>query len=255
MLEIDKKPFGTELAKAMSFYERTLKASQLDLWFEILGPFSLENCLGALKAHMAHPKNGKFAPKPADLIELIQSASPAPMTANEAWAIALQASDEAATVLTNNLIDYAMAASRPVLEAGDKVGARMAFIAAFERVTAAGERTVWRVSLGHDQRQRTETIERAQRMGLISADHAAGLLPPPEPTQDALAIAGLLSGPREVEPVVAEGNRERWRKLRDDFRANLAARDRERAAERVAAAEAFEARRRVQLQSLQAGAA
>lgn len=257
MLTSEKSEFGRELARAMSFYERGLKASQLDLWFDLMASYTLADSLAALRAHMSDPKRGQFAPKPADLIALIQSAQPAPMTGNEAWAIALQAMDEGATVLTNNLIDYAMGACRSVMDAGDKVGARMTFLAAFERIAASGERAVWRVSLGYDQHQRTEVIERAQRMGLISAEHAADLLPPPEPTQDAKAIVGLLTGPKDAAPNLTERNRDRWRKLRDDFRASMAAREQQQEAARVAKSAAFEVRRQSQLHALgmQAGAA
>lgn len=254
MRDHDKKTFGTELAKAMSFYEKALKASQLELWFELLAPYSLENCLGAIKAHMAHPKNGKFAPKPADLIEQIEGAQPSAMTGNEAWAIALQGRDEAATVLTNNLIDHAMSACQSILDLGDKIGARMAFLAAYERAVAAGVSPVWRVSLGYDIAGRAEVVQNAFRLGLISKDQAAQMLPAPEPTSDGAAIAGLITG-RAGTP--SASNRERWHKLAADFRAKVAADEQRRAAAREAQAEAFEARRQAQLQAigLQAGVA
>lgn len=53
---------------------------------------------------------------------------------DEAWSIALAASDEHETVVLTTEIRQAMIASEPILEAGDKVGARMAFMSAYERL-------------------------------------------------------------------------------------------------------------------------
>lgn len=242
------------LTACMDFYVRPVTDENARLWFGLLEDHGIEEVCAAFRAHMRDPQRGRFVPVPADLIGHIQATKPVPMSANEAWAIALQGRDEAATVITSNLIDHAMSACQSILDIGDKIGARMAFLAAYERAVSAGVVPVWRLSLGHDQRQRVEVIERAAAMGLISQTHAAGLLPPPEPTADGLAIAGLLTG-RTTDADITAQNRARWRKLRDDFRAAVADQDARREAERVARARAFEANRQQQLNSLQAGAA
>lgn len=242
------------LTACMDFYVRPVTDENARLWFDLLADHSIEEVCAAFRAHMRDPQRGRFVPVPADLIGHIEASKPAPMSANEAWAIALQGRDEAATVITSNLIDHAMSACQSILDIGDKIGARMAFLAAYERAVAAGVVPVWRLSLGHDHRQRAEVVERAAAMGLITTQHAAALLPPPEPTADGMAIAGLLTGPK-ADADITEKNRARWRKLRDDFRAAVADQDARREAERIAQAEAFEASRQQQLQALQAGAA
>ena len=55
---------------------------------------------------------------------------------DEAWSIALAASDEHETVVLTAEIRQAMIASGPILEAGDKIGARMAFMSAYERLVS-----------------------------------------------------------------------------------------------------------------------
>ena len=102
---------------------------------------------------------------------------------DEAWAIALQSSDEAETVVWNVEIQKAMAAARPILDAGDKIGARMAFREAYERVVRnnreAGIVPVWEASLGWDKERRALAIESAHSLGLLSAPQVAALLPAP----------------------------------------------------------------------------
>lgn len=255
MREVDREAFGTNLARAMSFYDKPLKRSQLDLWFDLLADYELTDVLAALRSHMADPAAGRFSPKPADLISHMTPASQT-LTANEAWAIALQAADERETVITCDLIDKAMESARAVLEIGDKIGARMAFIAAYDRL-AAGVQPVWRLSLGHDRTGWLPVAERALSMGVIGhsrVEQIRSLTAPLAP--EASAIAGLLTGPSaKSEQAMTEQNRQRFLKLRADFNSAMEVRDRQRAAERAAQAEAFEASRQQQLNALQAGAA
>lgn len=137
---------------------------------------------------------------------------------NEAWAIALQSFDEAETVLMTPEIQQAVAAAGPVMETRDKVGARMAFIAAYQRLLdasrAAGRPVTWRISLGQIAERRVGAVEEAQRLGRIPAPEAQRLLADlrAEPiTGDGLAIAGLLTGgSANPSPVL----REKWQQLK-----------------------------------------
>lgn len=103
---------------------------------------------------------------------------------NEAWAIALNSTDEAATVIMTEQIGKAMAAARPVLELGDKVGARMAFLEAYRReVDIARQRREvagWQVSLGWDSDSRQHVLDDAVQRGLINHKQAPQLPAPVE---------------------------------------------------------------------------
>lgn len=129
----------------------------------------------------------------ADVIDRMASVGGHP-SANEAWALVLAAADESDTVVWTEQVAEAAGIAQPVLDAGDEVGARMAFRDAYERIVAAhGEPPRWFPSLGHDPEKRAAAIERAVRSGLLTQQHAAGLLPAPINASGAF-IAGLLTG-------------------------------------------------------------
>jgi hypothetical protein len=120
---------------------------------------------------------------------------------DEAWAIALASSDEFDTVVMTDEIQLALNAARPVLDAGDKIGARMAFISAYDRfVTEArtNAQTVnWKISLGFDAGRRVAAIHKAAELQRIPRERAQLLIADMthEPvTEDGRAIAGLLTG-------------------------------------------------------------
>lgn len=103
--------------------------------------------------------------------------------AEEAWATALSADDDAVTVVWTDEITQALAVARPLLDARDKVAARMAFCQAYERlVREAREARVpcrWWASLGHDARQRAATLSAAVVAGRITQEAVQPLLPAP----------------------------------------------------------------------------
>ncbi|WP_409487935.1 hypothetical protein ACK1U3_18500 [Pseudomonas promysalinigenes] len=153
---------------------------------------------------------------------------------DEAWAIALSASDESETVVMTREIRQAMTASSPVLEVGDKVGARMAFMSAYDRLVIAARAEAkpaqWEVSLGYDSARRVIAIESALRSKLISeeagAKHLAHLRLAP-PTEDGLAIAGLITG--QVRANASPQMRKKLAEVRCIIKAAQAKKDRQRA--------------------------
>lgn len=132
----------------------------------------------------------------AAIIERIPSAN-AHLSGNEAWALALHSIDEQETVVWTPEIARAFAAAKPVLSGGDKVGARMAFLAAYERELAAAKAEArppeWMVSLGHDPQRREIVLNDAVSAGKLPAPKVAHLLSPPD------------------KPVTEEGKRQRKR--------------------------------------------
>lgn len=121
---------------------------------------------------------------------------------DEAWSIALSACDEYDTVVMTEEIQLALNAARPVLEAGDKIGARMAFIGAYERLVsqarAKAQPAQWSVSIGFDPGRRVVAIAAAVQMQRIPQERGQLLLADltHEPiTPDGQAVAGLLTGP------------------------------------------------------------
>jgi hypothetical protein len=126
---------------------------------------------------------------------------------DEAWAIALSATDEDDTVVMTDEIQLALAAARPVLEAGDKVGARMAFLSAYDRFIDEARREAapvnWLVSLGYDAGRRDVAITRAVQLKRLPQEKAQLYLcqdMAEKPTNDGRAIAGLITGTKSPEP-------------------------------------------------------
>lgn len=103
------------------------------------------------------------------------------ISANEAWAIALPAADEAATVVWTQEMAKAWAVSKPILDAGDKIGARMAFIPAYDRFVDQAKRESrtphYEISAGWDANLRELAVQNAVTAGLL-----------PEPLQDTKAL-------------------------------------------------------------------
>lgn len=129
------------------------------------------------------------------------------LTANEAWSRALPAANERNTVVWTTEARRAWFVALPMIEAGDKVGARMAFIAAYDREVSnaknAGQKPQHEVSPGDDALLRDAAIQKAQTEGLLTAPNKPLALPSP------------------VDAVTAENNRLRLKQLAAQLAGNM----------------------------------
>ena len=109
--------------------------------------------------------------------------------------------DEFETVVLTDEIQLALAAAKPILDGGDKIGARMAFIDAYQRFVGQAREDAkpvnWHVSVGFDSNRRIQAVTKAVELKRIPQDHGqkylADLSIVPV-TEDGRAIAGLLTG-------------------------------------------------------------
>ncbi|WP_095110543.1 hypothetical protein [Pseudomonas sp. Irchel 3E20] len=147
----------------------------------------------------------------AAILQRVQAADGRPGR-DEAWAIAMTTNDEYETVVLTDEIQLALAAAKPVLDAGDKIGARMAFISAYERFVGQSREDAkpvnWHVSVGFDASRRVQAVTKAVELKRIPREHAqkylADLSVVPL-TEDGRAIAGLLTGTvTQPTPVLRE---------------------------------------------------
>ncbi|WP_018935674.1 MULTISPECIES: hypothetical protein [unclassified Thioalkalivibrio] len=214
----DAKLFGDIVRHTMEFYDKTVSDGALRMWWATLEKHPIEEVRAGLQAHLQDPDRGRWAPKPADVIAHIESrqASQWPES-DEAWSTALRAMDENDTVIWNDEIAAAWGIARPIAEAGDEVGARMAFREAYRREVRAaleeGRSPRVRVSAGHDPDLRRDAITHAEERGLITHDQAKNLLPPPEEGM-ADEVAGLLTG-GVGEPTSVEDAQKRLRGIKE----------------------------------------
>ncbi len=172
---------GTELSKA------ALRGMELEL--EAYPEADVLAALGRCRRELKHRLTL------ADIIERMEKRDGRP-TADEAWSKALAAMDEAATVVLNDEISEAMSAARTIFNAGDQVGARMAFRAAYERIVAtnreAKKPVYWWPSLGSDPHKREAVVRDAIRQGLLASETAKLVLPPPDAHKPNPEIAAKL---------------------------------------------------------------
>ncbi|MBW5853304.1 hypothetical protein, partial [Yersinia enterocolitica] len=156
-----------------------IKSSLVMLMVDDLSDYPYDEICKAL-ARVRKEHVGKLTLKA--IIDRMQKPGTRP-AANEAWALSLPAQDESNTVVWTDEMSQAWAVALPVLESGDKVGARMAFIQTYERLVTIAEAEnkspCWRVSQGWDTEKRVQAITTAQNAGLLPAPIANKYLPSP----------------------------------------------------------------------------
>jgi len=176
---------------------QTISATAAELMADDLAIFAPADIRKALQA-CRRELTGKLTL--AAVLQRIQAEDGRPGK-DEAWAIAMTTNDEFETVVLTDEIQLALAAAKPVLDAGDKIGARMAFISAYERLVAQARDDVkpvnWHVSVGFDANRRTVAITKAVQMQRIPQErgqlYLADLSVVPV-TEDGRALAGLITG-------------------------------------------------------------
>ena len=149
----------------------------------------------------------------AAILERIDDGHPSP---NEAWAIAVRAENEGATVVWTEQTRDAWNAALPLLEAGDRIAARPAFLEVYTRLLkearAAQKTATHQVSLGADASGRDGVLQQAVAAGHLRHEQVAEFiaLPAPSPAFNPLA---LLSGRVEPSPEADARTRARLAEL------------------------------------------
>lgn len=178
MREADFDQFGEMLDAVCSLLSRGAyvpSAANTALFFRALARYDLAQVRAGFDAHVTDPQRGRFVPVPADIIAQLDglAADDGRPGADEAWAIALRAADESQTLVWTDEMAQAWGIARTVLNAGDEVGARVAFRDAYNRIVDAArrERTPvhWDASLGFDQSTRSDVIREAVALGRLPA--------------------------------------------------------------------------------------
>jgi len=230
---------------------QTMSAAAAELMASDLSEYPAPDIIAALTA-CRRELTGKLTL--AAILQRVQAADGRP-DPNEAWALALAASDEFDSVVLTDEIQLALGAARPILDAGDKVGARMSFLSAYQRqvdtARREGKPVNWALSPGFDQQRRLMAVEEAGRLGRLPApvveEYRARLTHEPI-TQDGAAIAGLITGKSAMpSPEV----RERLQEIKQSVLATQAEREQRRSDGIAKRREAFERNRKLQLEALE----
>lgn len=123
-----------------------------------------------------------------DVVSRLEDGRPG---ADEAWA--QMPFDEDATIVWTEEMCQAWGVAQPLLYAGDKVAARMAFKDAYAKLVSQareqGRPPKWSASLGQDPRGRETALRDAEERGLLPREHVQKLLPRAEPIAPAAVLA------------------------------------------------------------------
>ncbi|WP_396268236.1 hypothetical protein [Ideonella sp.] len=151
-----------------------LTGAQLSMYFKVCASkLALEEVAEALTDHINDPDRGRFPPKVADIsfqVEKKRNLDGRP-GADTAWATVCDSQDERKTVIWTEEIASASAEICPILDSGDRVGARMAFKEYYAALVAAARAASvpvkWMPSLGTDPEQRIRAIEAGIQSGKL----------------------------------------------------------------------------------------
>ncbi|WP_294616065.1 hypothetical protein [uncultured Gilliamella sp.] len=166
----------------LELYGQQASTTKVNIYWSTLGQYPIMSLRLAANAWV---RKSQFMPKPADLIKMM-GGTRSHLSADEAWAIAILASDESNTVVWTNEMAKAWAIAEIVYHNGDRIGARRTFIESYERMVNEslmyGKSIETFVSLGSDKQKRFDAINRAVFTGLLTQEKANYNLPKPENT-------------------------------------------------------------------------
>lgn len=215
MFEKDKQQFAKIVRSTMLVCGGDApEADVLRIWWASLQNYDLANVSAAFSEYAMR---GKFAPKPADILGILDRLLPDGRPgADEAWAM-IPKDEQSSAVMTEEMAE-ALGIARPLLDEGDKIAARMAFKEAYARIVGAnktaGIKPKWFPSLGADKAGRDLVIAEAVRLGRLGAAHAIGLTAP-DNVQSMLENAGENNLALEYRPEDTAKARENLARLRE----------------------------------------
>ncbi len=195
MNDQEKTQFVEMLQATLEIYGTKLTQGAISIWVAALSEYSLKQLRGALSDYVKTAGTGHFAPKPADLIELLAGDDGRP-GAEEAWALCPMSEWESA-YWTDETARAFGAGAADMVNRGDTIGARMAFREVYTRyVSDARANKIpinWFLSQGYDKHDRDVKMSQAISLGRVSLARAKEILPMLEYHQEPGANLKLVS--------------------------------------------------------------
>ncbi len=224
MRESDKAKFLKMMQATLAIYDKTATTETVGLWWNLLAGYEFADVEQAFGQYLKCAE-GRFAPKPASIISIIDAMRPDGRPgADEAWAMIPM--DEYASAVMTQEMSESLHVARPLLDAGDKIAARMAFKETYSRIVDANKRNgvkpAWFPSLGQDKEGRDAVLAEAVRLGRLTPNHAIGLLPP-EKIAPMLQSAGEEKLALEYKLPSAEESFARIQTMKDALKQKVAA--------------------------------
>lgn len=193
----------TEIAKAIALLTAEydlppFSPDRIAMWMTALAGFPTGSVARSAANYM---RTNKFKPQLADIVQGCMAQVPnAWLSADEAWA--LMPKTEAESCMMTDESARAMAAASPLLEAGDRIAARMAFRAAYERLVeqakVEGRQPAFFPSLGSDVQGRAPMLGAAVKAGQFQLEAALNIAP--EFSAEIIQLAGVTKHPLLAAP-------------------------------------------------------
>lgn len=169
MQDSDKKRFLEVMNGCAAIFRTEVAKPQIQIYWEILKDFSIEDVEAAISKHM---RAAKFFPVPAEIIDRIPAAKAnRHIGADEAWGLVLESFDEFSTVVLTQEISEARGLVLDIYESSDVTGARMAFREAYNRIIASAGKPQWFVSEGFDSARKADAVAKAVQLGRLPAGY------------------------------------------------------------------------------------
>lgn len=163
----DYEVFKSALLRAnkVSANPKSLDDGDISFMFDVLSNCSIEQVLNAL---IHHSRKNKYSPTAHDINEIIENHTGSKhLGAEEAWAIALRSFDERLPVVLTKEILEAKATVQDIYDAGDAIGARMAFRETYNRILLTANEVNWFVTQGDDKSLTEHVVAQAVAMGRL----------------------------------------------------------------------------------------
>jgi hypothetical protein len=175
----DLDQFTAILTATMEIHGHRTSAEAITIWCAALAEYELPDVRAALSAHIKTAGVGRFAPKPADIIGILEEMDGRPGV-EASWARLSHAiGDERATLVLTNEERSAFFVADAI--ADDKIAARMAFKETYAKaVHEARLKNIpvrWSAILGGDPSQRETALLAAVESGQLPTEYIATLLP------------------------------------------------------------------------------
>jgi hypothetical protein len=193
----------TEIAKVIALLTAEydlppFSPDRIAMWMGALSGFPRGSVMKSAENYM---RTNRFKPQMADIVQGCMAQVPnAWLSADEAWA--LMPKSEAESCMMTDETSKAMAVAQPLLNVGDKVAARMAFRAAYDRLVDQarmdGRQPRFFPSFGDDIHGRAAMLGNAVKAGQLRLESALDLAP--ECQTEIVQLAGAQNHPLLAAP-------------------------------------------------------
>jgi hypothetical protein len=193
----------TEIAKAIALLTaeyglEPFSRDRIDMWMNALLGFPAGSVAKSAANYM---RTNKFKPQLADIVQGCMAQTPSAwISADEAWA--LMPKSEMDSCMLNDETAQAMAAASPLLAAGDRIAARMAFRSTYERLVEQARidcrQPRYFPSFGSEITGRATMLGNAVRAGHMQLEAALNVAP--EFCDEIIQLAGVTKHPLLAAP-------------------------------------------------------